>query len=310
MKISNKVQVTSNKLKQSGQVIVILLLVMVIALALGLAVVGRSITDISTSTKTEDSARAYLAAEAGIEKALVAAAQSGPLPLSLGNMASASVNWSRLLPSSNRALEYPPYGRESFGHFWLANPDTLSEYYGSPSQGRTDSFELYFGVAKDYTASATELANQPAVEVHVVSKKGQSYESKKFYFDSYNGTAPGRDNNGFAGCSAREIAGIAIQTNNYTENRLFYCRAVVNFRSVADQGNVYPVLARVRMLYSSSSHPVALKPSVGSLPPQVSLYNSTGVAGNTSREIEVFQQRSVVPYMFDYVLFSAGELKK
>lgn len=295
---------------QSGQVVVILLLVMVVALALGLSVVGHSISDISTSTRVEDSARAYLAAEAGIERAIISAAESGPLPVPLSNNSNATVNWSRTLPPVGVALEFPPFGKESFAHFWLASPETLDPYYGSASQGRADDFEVYFGVARDYSTTPVDRDNQPAVEVHVVTQRGNTYESKKFYYDSYNGTSPGRDSNGFSGCATRDPNGVRVATNNYSGTRPFYCRVNVNYRTASDRGNVNPVLVRVRILYSNTSHPVALKPTAGSLPPQASVYNSTGVAGNTQRDLSVFQQKFVVPYMFDYVLFSSGEIRK
>jgi len=56
--------------KNSGQITLIALLVMVVLLTIGLAVVSRSVTDIRISKETEESARAFSAAEAGIEEAL------------------------------------------------------------------------------------------------------------------------------------------------------------------------------------------------------------------------------------------------
>lgn len=56
--------------KNSGQVTLLVLLVMVVLLTVGLAVVSRSVTDIRISKETEESARAFSAAEAGIEEAL------------------------------------------------------------------------------------------------------------------------------------------------------------------------------------------------------------------------------------------------
>lgn len=56
--------------KNSGQVALVALLVMTVLLTVGLAAATRSITDIRISTETEESARAFSAAEAGIEDAL------------------------------------------------------------------------------------------------------------------------------------------------------------------------------------------------------------------------------------------------
>jgi hypothetical protein len=56
---------------QKGQILLISLLVLVVALTVGLSVVTRSITTVRTTSEEESSQRAFSAAEAGIEQALV-----------------------------------------------------------------------------------------------------------------------------------------------------------------------------------------------------------------------------------------------
>jgi len=56
---------------QKGQAVLIVLLSLSVVLIVVMFVVSRSITDISLSTKEENSLRAFSAAEAGIERALV-----------------------------------------------------------------------------------------------------------------------------------------------------------------------------------------------------------------------------------------------
>jgi len=55
---------------RSGQVLIIVLLVIVVVLALGLSVASKNITNLRTATQTEQSQRAFSAAEGGIESAL------------------------------------------------------------------------------------------------------------------------------------------------------------------------------------------------------------------------------------------------
>src|SRR3990167_8727041 len=55
----------------SGQAVLIVLLSLSVVLIIVLYIMSRSITDISLSSKEEDSMRAFSAAEAGIERALV-----------------------------------------------------------------------------------------------------------------------------------------------------------------------------------------------------------------------------------------------
>lgn len=62
---------------ESGQALVLVLLSLSVVLTIVLFVLSRSVTDISTSTEQADSVRAFSAAEAGIEKALITGAGSG-----------------------------------------------------------------------------------------------------------------------------------------------------------------------------------------------------------------------------------------
>lgn len=56
--------------KRSGQILILVLLVVVVALAIGLSVASRNLTNLRTSTQTEQSQRAFSAAEGGVEDTL------------------------------------------------------------------------------------------------------------------------------------------------------------------------------------------------------------------------------------------------
>jgi Tfp pilus assembly protein PilX len=56
--------------RKRGQILVLVLLVVVVALAVGLSVASRNITNLRTSTQTEQSQRAFTAAEGGVEDVL------------------------------------------------------------------------------------------------------------------------------------------------------------------------------------------------------------------------------------------------
>lgn len=298
-------EVVTRNSSQSGQMVVILLLVMVLALAIGLSIVGRSITEISNSTKSEQSSRAFLAAEAGIEKALresqsqlVGAIDSVPL----SNEAGANVDWTSA-PSLGVALEHPPVGKESFVQFWLADPQVdfsgpLNQLCGEGLICRDSSFDIFFGKTQDYT---TAVDDQPALEVNIIFKSSSGYQSEKFFYDSNSERSSG---NGFQICNLNP-GSIATSMGL---SRFFYCRASVSYSLTGDW---VPLMVRVRILYSNISHPVALNPNFGyGLPTQATVFNSSGAAGNITRKLQVFRQQAVMPQLFDYALFSAGDLRK
>lgn len=259
---------------QAGQIILIIILIMATALGVGLAVVQRSLTDISTSTKVEQSSRAFSAAEAGIERAL---RTQGNENFGVGT-ASVDVTSSSLLPDvPGRALEYPPISKEEMAHFWLEPSYTNS------------NFDVYFG------KTDTSSSDKPALEVTILTSSGGNYNSTKKFFDADSSRT---SINGFTACSPGSII-----TNNNTANTSFLCKA-----NVAYSGT--PILARIRVLYSNTSQPIALAPTSGSLPPQARIFTSTGTAGETQRKVQVFRLDKVVPFYFDYALFSLGSIEK
>jgi Tfp pilus assembly protein PilX len=56
---------------QNGQALLIVLLGMAVVLTLVLSIVSRSVTDVSITKRDEESLRAFSAAEAGVEQALL-----------------------------------------------------------------------------------------------------------------------------------------------------------------------------------------------------------------------------------------------
>lgn len=282
---------------QSGQVVLILILVMTVALGIGISVVQRSLSDVSTASKIEQSSRAFSAAEAGIEKAI----QSGTgftNPISLGNNASIAEVQASPIPAAEHALEYPPISKEEMAHVWLANADNLSAVYNQ------SSFNIYFGIP--------DTTDKPAVAVTVISWDGRNYVSTKRFFDSDSGRT---SSNGFTPATCTNPTVLTNNNTSGSESR-FYCSGPVTGYPYDDPAALYsstakPILVRIRLLYSSTSQPVAVAPNTGfSLPFQANIYTATGVSGETQRKVQVFRLDKVVPSFLDYAIFSAGEINK
>lgn len=301
-------------MKQKGQVVIILLLVMVVALALGLSMIGRSTTEISSSTRTEDSSRAFSAAEAGIERALKVPA-GNPVPqISLSNRSKTLDVASSSYPIAGTALRYRPFGKEAFAQFWLSKPEDLLSPGGTPGMDgfpdegyNQSSFYIYFGdPTQNY--SGTNQTERPAIEVHLVARSIDNYVSQRYFFDSYNGTNSGRSN--FSGCNEfGSPTPLEIFVNDGIQKDSFFCKVQIGSYP-SGTSTQYPIMARVRILYSNLQHQVALKPTASSLPAQANIYQATGTSGSVQRKLEVFKQKYVMPNYFDYVLFSAGQLNK
>ncbi len=287
-------------LNNKGQLILTLILVMSVALVVGLSVIQRSIVDVSTSNKVEQSSRAFSAAEAGIEQALLRADTSGQREIPFDNSAKATVANSGLIPAIAAAgtrqdpLEFPPIDKEEVAHVWLANP-----YLGDPpnQQYNQDAIEVYWG------NSDTDV---PAIEMTFVYLDGTVYKSQKLYFDSPSVTRTPINNFTISGVTCRSsTAYFQLQESRYK------CMVSAQVRSASTNR---PILGRIRLLYNKSAQPIAFwGGSCGadcSLPPQARRITSTGKSGESQRKVRLFQQDKVVPPYFDFAIFSVGEIKK
>ena len=268
------------KKEEKGQIILILVLVMTVALAIGISVIQRSLSDISTATKVEQSSRAFSAAEAGIEKALRGDATAVSFP---ENNSSATVTGTDLIPAvpadgtRQDPLEYPNLAKEEIAHVWLADPDSATNppaaFYKQPS------LDIYWGNSN---------FDQAALELTLVYYNGSQYttQNTKWYLDH---TVTRTPDNKFTPvpCSG----GYKPGTNTYQ------CKYTINSLPAG------LMLIRARLLYNSSSQPFAVH-AVGicgadcSLPPQARKLIATGISGQTQRRIQVFRLDKVVPPYF------------
>ncbi len=284
MTIDNGQWTIKNEMKisnEAGQVVLILILVMTVALGIGVSVVQRSLSDVSTASKVEQSSRAFSAAEAGIEKAIQA--NGSPVPDFTLDSNSASVN-TVPVPDTGQALEYPPLAKEEMAQVWLADPTSTSN---PPAAVYTqNTLNVFWG---------NSSIDKAAIELTLVYFDTE-YKSKKFYLDQITRTP---DNNFDIVTTCAGSLGPASK---------YQCSKTINWSSL---GTVTPMLIRARLLYNTTSQPFAVAPAGGSsLPAQGNIFTATGTSGVTQRKIQVFRLNKVVPSFFDYAIFSAGPITK
>lgn len=292
------------KSSQSGQVILILLLVITIGLGVGLSVIQRSVQEVSTSTKIEESSRAFSAAEAGIEQALVQLSEGGPLQnINFPeNQSQAVIDTSGQVPALNQIFELPAISKENVAQLYLATPATApaasSIFYDQ------SNLDIYWG---DINANP-----KPAIEVAVLYLQGGNIKKKAFYFDPDSARASG---NGFTPVTCSNVG---INTS-FGNNRDFACKTTLSGLGSGDLGvGRVLLLARARIFYTNTLHPVAFAPLGGpcsnnpscSFPPQATIIISTGTAGQTERRVQLFRQDKFVPEFFDYAIFSLAAINK
>lgn len=288
---------------EGGQVVLILILVMTVALAIGISVIQRSLSDISTSTKVEQSSRAFSAAEAGIEQALTCIhPPCAQTTVNFSeNQSSATVPANDLLPAiaapgtRQSALEYPPLAREEVAQVWLADFNAPTPTNPPAAHYIQPTLDVFWG-----TSGASDKAALELTEVFYDTNTS-AYGTQKWYLDPDSSRV-----------AANKFTQVTCAPETITNGGTYACR----YQITLPLGSKTSMLLRARLLYNDTSQPFAVW-AVGtsggkdvSLPPQTRRLISTGLAGTTQRKVQLFQVSKVVPPYFDYAIFSASTISK
>ncbi len=329
---------------EKGQILLALILVITVALAIGLSVVQKSLLDVSTATKVEQSSRAFSAAEAGIEKALKD--NNSGATFNADNGSSATVAPSKLVPSiptaqsvKQDALEYEPLAIEQMAHVWLVDPYNVvmpsstsnPPYAFNCSQiDSKKSVTCYGQNSLDVYWGAPNSNPKPAIEIKIIEYdavngyKSHAVGSKQaFYLDSNSSRAGNTEFIDANNPSNSDVTSdcpatpFSIKTT-LGESRTFFCKSTLRKLNLTAQ----PMILRARILYSPNQ-PFAVQatgtlgsgscptnPNCFFLPPQETILKSIGISGQTQRSVQVVKIDKVVPPYFDYAIFSAGDINK
>ncbi len=281
------------KQKSSGQALLVILLIMAVALTIGLAVVSRSITDIRISQEQEESARAFSAAEAGLESLLATGSAPGTIPVG-GTEFTISTAETDLGNSQSFIFREKVDAGEAktvwlVGHNADGNPDP------TVAQCVPNNLRVFWG--NEGTTRNDE--NTPALEATV------------FYFDSVNGSYETRKytsdpNNGRAIANGFSTDDLVINPGLLEGVQFAFRRHISGL-----PGNMY--VLRLKLIYSDDQpHILGVRAGGGAnptLPLQGTCYESTATSevGIASR-VEQCQYYPSLPGLFDYVLFSEANL--
>lgn len=261
---------------QNGQALLVIVLVMVVILTVGLSVAARTIINLRSSTEEESSERAFSAAEAGIERALISTSTNPISDNSFGNNSGYTAN---ITPISGP-------------QFLLNNGSIISQdngvdiwMVGHKSDGTPDWFNgSWSGTLTLYWGTAA-CPNVAAVEVIVLSGTSVgSLTSRQYAFDPCSARRTGGTGNNFsASASVSQIISPLTLLNSATIT-------VTNGQ-----------MARVVPLYTNDYIGVN---APGLTVEQGRSVSSTGNVGNTQRKITAFKGWPSLPdEYFQYVIF-------
>lgn len=292
----------------SGQALLIVVLIISVVLVISLSFVSRSITDISVTNLEEDATRAFSAAEAGVEQALLDGQVGVEIPVNFSD-SRATVNVSLSEVGSSFNYPQPVFPGDSVT-FWFVENDGSGNLSCSGGRcARPANVEICYGAA----GTPNNSDSTPAIEV-------------SFFFDSSPQSVV--NSNNFANVNViRRTADVNTARraqNNFTEavngcginNTYAFSTGNINLNSIGISCFNQPgclLLAKVRVLYGTNAHPVGIRiigGSLSELPPQGRLIDSVGTAGNATRRVQVFQGFPEPPSVFDSAIFSINDLTK
>lgn len=298
-----------------GQVLIIFLLILIVGLAIVISIASRTLVDIRLSTTSDQSNRAYFAAEAGIEQALRQLNEGVPCPapptpcfdLDFDNIRSGSLVTVSTGERSRSYIFPDDIAKDDVGQLAL-----LEDFNNLGSASPVEEFTVYWG------NQGVSGPTAPALEVTIVYYQAGLWDLEKFAFDR-----AGRNNM----CSSSVLTAsptTIVDGLNPSYSKNFEYMATVNVQSgvCGWSGRSFPwkpVLARFRMLYNSVPQPVAITvdSSEDELPAQGERITSTGKAEvspgdptGVTRKLEAIRTFPALPAIFDYVLFSSSDIVK
>lgn len=273
-----------NKKNIRGQAVLIVLLSLSVVLIIVLFIMSRSITDISLSSKEENSLRAFSAAEAGIEKALVGLFAVGSTgPISVGD-AEFNANVSNFAEGSSSVVFPLSLKSGESATFWFTRP---GETAFSGNQAK------FCWGTKDTSSSTAET---PAVEVTVYYLESGIYKVARATLDPNSGRTV---SNLFSGAT------VSLCT---IDGEQFQFQSSLNLSSLTSLQ-----YATVKILYNNTlGHKIGIDVagSGSILPSQGVKIDSQGSASDSNRRIEAYQLHPVAPPIFENVLFSSTGITK
>lgn len=287
----------------SGQALLIVLLSMAVILTIVLSILSRSVTDIAVTSREEEALRAFSAAEAGVERALLIGSNTGSFDdatfvatsINFGVSAEEHIYSNKLLTGESATIWFVDHDEETgeltcgTGQECFTGSQISICWAGSGTssdQATTPALEIsifYVNVPWDYsTIEIARVTTDPNVARRVTNNFGDT--------DGVNCTLEGQD---------------------------FEFKKTIDFSAsglnipYAAPGNL--LFGKVRFFYNddeAQSLGFDVRGSGSDLSSQGRKIVSTGTAGEANRKIEVLRTFGELPSIFDAAVFSPGGLVK
>ena len=309
----------TNYKNQSGQALIIILLAMSVVLTLVLSSVSRSVTDIRITTEEEESLRAFSAAEAGVEKALLELTSTGGFDSDSGTLDGQTNTSYNVVAEDIPAGSYYEYPNGLMSGetatFWLVGQDANGNLncdnnacakpvrtricFGDENSPHNNQYTPAIEI-QAYYDNAPNAANPP------ISITSGDYTTIKVDNKALDGYGARANSNNFISAGACPIAELSSKYEfgyTFDQNTIGDCLP----------SRTCVLMLKVKMHYANQPTPVVIGLNEGPspvLPAQGVIINSTGVSGESSRRLKVNYNTASMPEIFNNILFSASGITK
>ena len=289
---------------QSGQALLLVLLSMAVVLTIVLSVLSRTITDITVTSKEEEALRAFAAAEAGIEKALIVGSNTGDF----GDGASFTATISNFGFQESEYVYPEKLLSGETAVIWFIDHDeddgTLTCNTGECFSG--SSMKVCWG--EEGTAGGSSTT--PAIEASIFyATTPGDYSTIRIARETIDSNTTRRSENKF---SAPDAGSCTIGDTKFEfQKTLNFASLGIPAVSYSNQNGLQ--FAKIRILYNTdvaNTLGVDVSASGNDLPSQGVRIESAGSSGEANRRIEVFQTFGELPPIFDAAIFSPGGIVK
>ena len=319
-----------------GQALLVVLLGMSVALTVVLSIVARTVTDIGISKTQDESIRAFNAAEAGIENAIIGSANSGEtytLPESGAEYTSVvSTKTSTALSDRTYEFDFPTnLNAGESASFWfvkhITNPDTDEEKITCQGSPQCPKMPTWITICWGDYGTSSSSNTTPAIEAEFyynsdtanpliwdTNSDFSTIRIARTVSDPYSSRTPSSN---FETTSPASQCQYTYMTKKYAFARRIFLSsgagandAKINIPNWISMGRGSLIIARVRVFFNTDkAQPVGIITQT-SLPTQGILYESTGVSGTTYRKLDMFQGYAEPPFAFDSTIFSGSGIAK
>ena len=303
-------------IKENGQALLVVLLVMAVILTVVLSVISRSVTDISVTSLDEEALRAFSAAEAGVERALI-----------VGTSVSDSVGES----SFNAAVSGIAQGAQSFAYpteiysgesvyIWFVSHDTNGDLVCNTPGGLPCFTGSVASFCWGSLGTSRDGNTTPSVEVSVfydptlAGVTSGNFSSVRVGRATFDPNTSRRLINNFS--SDQGACGAGEEYFSFSGDVAFGADAspsTIDLGIPCVGSNGCLLAARIRVVYNTDfTHPIGIDVAPATLPAQGKKIDSTGTSasGASVRKVEAYRTFGGPPPIFDASVFSQGSVTK